>query len=320
MRAAVVEKVGSPPVAGEAPDPERGPGQALVEVTAAPINPIDVTIAAGRFYAGSPEVPYVPGKEGFGRVIEADGLERGARVYFETTGGLGGNGSFGERVAVAEEELVAVEEELDDALASSLGIAGLAAWLAVEWRAKLERGETVLVLGASGAVGIIAVQAAKLMGAGRVVAAARDSDALERARERGADATVDLSAGGDLAQAFRDAAGGGIDVTVDPLWGDPAVAALQAAAPNGRLVHLGQSASPEATIPSAPVRGNTLTIVGHTSLGASREVKSAAYLKLVGHAAAGRLVLDTEIFALDGVTDAWRRQASFPYRKLVLTP
>jgi len=319
MRAALIEKVGAPPSAGEAADPSRGEGQALVEVTAAPINPIDVTIAAGKFYAGLPDVPYVPGKEGFGRVLEADGLDGGTRVYFETPGGLGGNGSFGERAVVAQEELVPVDHDIDDALAASLGIAGLAAWLALEWRAKLAEGETVLVLGASGAVGIIAVQAAKLMGAGRVVAAARDASALERARERGADATVDLSADGDLAEAFEEAAGGGIDVIVDPLWGPPAVAAMQAAAPDGRFVHLGQSASPEATIPSGPVRGKTLTIVGHTSLNASRELKSAAYLKLVEHAAAGRLVLDTETFGLGEVTDAWQRQASFPYRKLVLS-
>ena len=319
MRAAVIEQVGEPPSAGEAPDPTRGEGEALIEVSAEPINPIDVAIGAGKFYSGPPEVPYVPGKEGFGRVIEADGHEPGTRVYFETPGGLGGNGSFGERAAVAEEELVAVEQDIDDALAASLGIPGLAAWLSLEWRAKLAEGETVLVLGASGAVGIIAVQAAKLMGAGRVVAAARDGAALERVRERGADATVDLSADGDLTEAFKEAAGGGIDVIVDPLWGPPAVAALQAMNPDGRLVHLGQSASPEATIPSGPLRGNTLTILGHTSLTASRETKSAAYLKLVEHAAAGRIVLDTETFALDEVTDAWQRQSSFPYRKLVLS-
>ena len=318
MRAAVIEQIGEPPSAGEAPDPTRGEGQALVEVTAAPINPIDVAIGAGKFYAGSPEVPYVPGKEGFGRVLEADGHEPGTRVYFETPGGLGGNGSFGERAVVAAEELVAVEDEIDDALAASLGIAGLAAWLSLEWRAKLAQGETVLVLGASGAVGILAVQAAKLMGAGRVVAAARDAEALERARERGADATVDLGAGGHLTEAFREAAGGGLDVIVDPLWGPPAVAALQAANQDARLVHLGQSAAPEATIPSGPLRGNTLTILGHTSLTASREVKSEAYLKLVSHAAAGRLVLDTETLALDDVSDAWQRQSSFPHRKLVL--
>ena len=121
------------------------------------------------------------------------------------------------------------------------------------------------MLGATGSVGTVAVQAAKLLGAGRVVAAARDAEALERLRELGADATVDLSTTEDLAQAFRDAAGGEVDVTVDPLWGEPAVAAMQASGRFARLVQIGQSAGAEATVPSAAIRGKAMAVLGHTS-------------------------------------------------------
>ena len=321
MRAAVVERVGEAPVIREVPEPRAGAGEALVEVRAAPVNPIDLSIAAGRFYAGPPEVPYVAGREGLGRVLESDRLPAGARVYFSAPARRGRSGAMAERAAIAEEELVEVPEGAADALAACFGIAGLAAWLPLEWRGRVQEGETVLVLGASGAVGAIAVQAAKLLGAGRVVAAARDRAALDRARELGADATVELEpAGDDLPAAFREAAGGEIDLVIDPLWGPPAVAALEALAEGGRLVQLGQSAAPEAAVPSGPVRGRLLSILGHTNFAAPREVRASAYRRMVEHAAGGRLTVDHDVLPLEQVADAWRRQAEFPRRKLVLRP
>ncbi len=327
MRAAFIEEIGRPPAAGEAPAAERDAGEALVEITAAPINPIDLSIGEGRFYGGVPDVPYVPGVEGFGRVLEAEGLEEGARVYVQAGGGRGGPGSFAERLAIAEPALVTVPEGSDgvaDALAACFGVAGLAAWLPLEWRAELREGETVLVLAASGAVGKIAVQAAKLLGAGRVVAAARDREGLERARELGADATVDLSDGAgadDLAESIRSAAGGdGVDVTLDPLWGEPMVAAAKASASGARIVSIGQSAGPEATLASATVRGSTLSILGYSNFDVPAEVRASAYRRMVGHAAAGRLTVDHDVVALDKVGEAWERQQAFPRRKLVLRP
>ena len=321
MRAALVSEIGEPPALGGAEEPEGGGGRALLEVLAAPVNPIDVAIANGSFYSGAPPTPYTAGKDGVGRVIRAEGLTPGSRVYFTTPGGLGGTeGAMAERAACAEEDLFPVPDGIDAELAACFGIAGLAAWLTLEWRAKLEEGETVLVLGASGALGTIAVQAAKLLGAGRVVAAARDSDGLERARRLGADATVDLSQGGDLAAAFRGAAEGEIDVTVDPLWGPPAVAAADASARFGRLVQIGQSAGAEATLTSSSIRGKMLSILGHTSNLAPREVRAAAYAQMVGHAAAGRLKVEHESYPLERVGEMWERQTGFPYRKLMVVP
>ena len=323
MRALCVEEIGRPPAVRDVPDPVRGEGEALVEVTAAPLNPIDLSIAAGRFYSRPTELPYIAGREGVGRVLEGDGFAPGSRVYFPMPGGLGGPGSLCERAAASEERAIAVPEGVDDAVAACLGIAGLAAWLPLEWRAGLREGETVLVLGASGSVGQIAVQAAKLLGAGTVVAAARDRDGLERARELGADATVRLEADHDpeeLGERIREAAGGGIEVTIDPLWGEPVVAAAHAAAPRGRIVHVGQSAGAETRLPSAPVRSKLLTILGHATAGAPQEVIAEAYKRMAGHAAEGRLRVEHELVPLERAPEAWERQAAFPHRKLVLRP
>ena len=176
------------------------------------------------------------------------------------------------------------------------------------------------MLGAGGVVGQVAVQAAKLLGAGRVVAAARSEERLDRALQQGADATVQIGAVDDLATAIREAAGGGVDVVVDPVWGEPAVAALDAMNARGRLVQIGQSAGATAVVPSALVRGKTLDVLGMTIFGVPPEDKRAAYETMAEHANAGRLEVEVERIPLDGVADAWKRQTSSPGVKLVVEP
>ena len=315
MRAAVVRAVGAPPEPGELPDPERGDREALVEVHAASLNPIDISIGSGRFYAGPPQVPYAPGREGVGTVREADRLASGTKVRFECDSGYGANGTVAELIAVQEEACVPLPDGTDDNVAAALGIAGLAAWMALE-KANVD-GATVVVLGATGAVGQIALQSAKLMGAKRVVACARNADALERVRELGADAVVPIG-DDDLTAALKEAADGGVDAVIDPLWGDPAVAALKALRIGGRLVHLGTSAGAEATVPSAPLRGNNVSIIGHSNLTTPHDEKARAYRELIEHANAGRLRVDLDVFPLERVADAWAEQAAFPHRKIVI--
>lgn len=303
---------GEAPSVGEPALPEPGEGQELVEVELAGLNPVDVWIASGSYFAGAPPLPYVIGREGIGRTAA------GERVYFD--GPVPPSGAAAERAVVASSSLLPVPEALDAGTAVACGIAGLAAWLALEWRAELRRGETVLVLGASGAVGRIAVQAARLLGAGRVVAAARDRGALAELEGSAADATVRLDGTGDLAGALRDACEGGPDVIVDPLWGAPAAAAIDAAAQGARHVQLGSSAGATAQIASASVRGKSLRILGHYNFAAPAEVRAAAFARMLGHAERGELAVPVERMPLDRIADAWERQQGSPGVKLAIEP
>jgi NADPH:quinone reductase len=315
MRAAVLRELGQLPEVEAAAEPAAGEGERVVEVLAVPLNPIDITVCAGRFYGGHPEVPFVPGCEAVGRVAESDEL-----VWVHGAGlGVKRDGTLAERVAVPAEALFPVPNGAAPALAGALGIAGVAGWLPVAWRAPVREGETVLVLGATGTVGLVALQAARLLGAGRVVAAGRNRAGLERALEAGADAVVTLGEEGDLAASFREACGGdGPTLIVDPLWGEPLVAALQAAAPGARAVNSGQSAGPEATLASAWVRGKQLEILGYSNFAVPRDVLEREYRRLVEAAVAGKIVVDVERVPLEQVADAWRRQSEGAGKKLVV--
>ena len=318
MRAAVVESVGRPPAPGEVDEPARDDGSALVAVTAAPLNPVEVRVAAGR-HPRQAQPPYVPGLEGVGTVLESARVPAGTRVRFESAAlpGFGAQGTLAERAAVPEESLVELPDAVGDEPAAALGVVGITALLALE-RAAPAGGERVLVLGATGAVGQMAVQLAKLMEAGRVVAAGRSAERLERARELGANEIVELG-DRDLTEAFEQAAAGQLDIVIDPLWGEPAMAALRAIATQGRLVNVGQSAGTEVRLPLEVVRNRQGTIHAISSGWTALDVKAAAYRRLLAHAAEGRLTVDLEVVPLEDIAAAWERQDASPGRKLVIS-
>ncbi len=315
MQAAVISELGATPTVQEWPEPAADDGQTVVETGAAALNPVDLAIAAGVFYEGAPGVPYVPGREGIGRVVSSPAFAAGTRVYTLKTV----TGSLAEQFVVDPEATWELPPGDDDAVATALGIAGLAGWLAVEERAQLQAGERVLVLGATGTVGSVAVQAAKLLGASRVVAAGRDSERLARSHKLGADETVLLGEASDMEQAFRNAfPDGGPEVIIDPLWGAPAMAALAAAPPNARVVNLGQSAGAEISLPSAVLRGKRLHLIGHTVFGSPVEELATAHRTMLEHVRAGRLHVDMEEYSLDQTPEAWDKQRSGPAHKLVI--
>ena len=311
MRAALIREVGALPEVGEAPDPA---GE-TIEVLAAPINPIDLAVSRGILATGHPELPYVPGCEAVGRL--------GDRVVWIFGGSLGRTtpGAMAERAPVGDSHAIDVPDGADPAVAAGLGIAGLAGWLPFAWRAPLTGGENVLVLGATGSVGLVAVQTAKLLGADRVVAAGRSAAGLERAMEVGADAAVSLDEADDPEAAFKEAFdGNGPSYVFDPLWGEPAAAAVRAAAPAATVVNLGQSAGATSELASAAVRFKSLSILGHTNFAVPPEELADHYRRLVTHVTAGDIRFDVERVPLDSVTDAWRRQAEGAGTKLVLVP
>lgn len=312
MRAALISEVGGLAEVGEVAEPD---GE-LIEVLAAPINPIDLAISRGVLATGHPALPYIPGCEAVGR--RPDG-----RLVWIFGGSLGRTsaGAIAERAVVGDANVVDVPEGADAALAAGLGIAGLAGWLPLAWRAPLKGGETVLVLGATGSAGLVAVQAAKLLGAGRVVAAGRSPAGLERAAACGADATIRLDEAVDLVSAFRELFGGdGPNYVFDALWGKPAEAALQAAAPGATIINIGQSAGPALQLASGVLRFKSLSVLGHTNFAVPSDELGEHYRRLVRHALTGEIRLDVERVPLDSVAGAWRRQSESAGTKLVVVP
>ena len=307
----MISDLGRAPELADRPEPS---GAALYEVAAVSLNPIDVNVGAGRYFAGHPELPYVPGCEGVGRAPD------GTRVYLFGDGlGVRRDGLLAERAAAPPDLGIPLPDGVSDEIAASCGIAGMAGWMPLAWRAPVRKHDRVLVLGATGTVGLVATQAAKLLGAERVVAAGRNPERLQRAAELGADATVSVEQD-DLVAAFREAAGGdGPTHIVDTLWGPPAAAAIQAAAPGWRLVQIGQSAGAEVPLASAPIRGKMGELFGYTDFAVPKDEFREHYLSLLGHAAGGRIVFDIETYPLDRVAEAWERQAAGANAKLVVT-
>jgi NADPH:quinone reductase-like Zn-dependent oxidoreductase len=322
VRAAVLTEPGQPPAHGGHPDPLHGAGRTLVRVTAAPVVPLDLLCASGTSYFGPPRTPYVPGVQGVGVVVRSDVLASGSRVWFATSAGMApGDGSLAELCAVPDDDVVPLAADLPDPAVAALGLSAVAGWMALTWRARLRAGERVLVLGAGGAVGQVALGAARVLGAGRVVGVCRSPAAAERARRAGADDVVVLAEHhDDLADRIRQAAGGAVDVVVDPVFGAVATAAVQALGPGGRLVNLGGAAGDAAEFSSAVLRSRSIDVLGYTNNALTVDQRAEALTDVLGHAAAGAIAVDHEVFALDRVADAWRATAAGSGRRAVVTP
>jgi NADPH:quinone reductase-like Zn-dependent oxidoreductase len=292
MRAARLHAIGGSPQVDEI-DPPAGPG--LVSVSASALNPVDISIGSGRFYGGSPPTPYTIGSEAVGTTDD------GRRVWVRSRN----RGSMAEVIHPEGGWVFDVPDGVGDALALACGVAGLTAWLAVSWRAPVREDDTVLVLGASGTLGSVAIQGAKALGARRVIGAARRTDLIPAE----ADEVVDLAAG-ELPEATY---------IVDALWGEPFERALAAAATGVRVVHLGQSAGPAATLQSAWLRGKVADIFGHSLFSLPEDAAETGYRELCELARDGKITFVIEPYPVAEVAAAWERQASgSPGAKIVL--
>jgi NADPH2:quinone reductase len=306
MRAAVLEAAGGVPTVRDFDEPDGGSEGDIVEVLLAGCNPVDLLMASGKM--GEPVTPSVVGREGVGTLD-------GKRVYFNAPPDP--FGSWAQRCRVDPEKAFPVPDGLDDDVAVACGIAGLAAWLPLTRHADVSHGQSVLILGATGVVGRIGIQVAKLLGAGRVVGAGRNPDALEQARALGADATVQLG-GDDDAEALRAEAGDGYDVVLDLVYGKPFLAALDASANGATLITVGEGAGPSAEVSFRALTGRTH--VGHLNDAMGPEVLRAGYEEITKHAAAGRIHVETRRFSLEDAADAWREQQAGPHVKIAVAP
>jgi NADPH2:quinone reductase len=321
MMAAVVHTFGSPPRFEEFSEPTAHTGEVVVKVLAAGLHPIVKALADGSHYGSTKTLPMIPGVDGVGR------LDDGTRVFFGMV--RPPYGTMAERAAVPRQMCLPLPESLDDVTAAALFNPGMSAWLALTWRAQLAAGETVLILGATGAAGRLTVQLAKHFGAGKVIAAGRNKQVLSRLPAFGADTTISLDQPDhDLAQALAQAAGDtGIHVIIDYLWGRPTEAVIAAitreglfhVAPRVRLVEVGQMAGPTIALPAAVLRGSGLEIYGSGGGTIPVERIMEAIPQFVELAGDHGLRIETEQVPLAEVADAWSRQAT-DNRRLVVIP
>jgi NADPH2:quinone reductase len=319
IHAAVLHTLGKPPRFEAFPEPRAGEGEVIVQVQAAALKPVDKQLADGSHYASPRELPVVCGADGMGR------LEDGTRVFFG--GPRRPYGAMAERTVVRRAQCFPIPDGVDDHTAAAIPNPGVSAWLSLQHRAKLMPAENVLILGATGVTGRLAVQIAKVMGAGHVVAAGRNPQVLETLREMGADATISLDRPHEeLAGAFREAAGAtGFDVVIDYLWGPPTEALLKAltraeftaTGPETRLVAVGESAGPTIALPSAVLRSTAVTILGTAGM-PPMDLLTEAFRQVMNHAARGELRVDTEAVALREIESAWQRNVRG--RRLVVIP
>ncbi|MGE0752864.1 MAG: NADPH:quinone oxidoreductase family protein [Variibacter sp.] len=259
MKAVLVREFG--PIGGakleDCPDPSPKAGEVVVAPVASEVNFPDLLVMEGK-YQVKPPLPFSPGKSGAGRVAAVGpgvrNLKVGDRVAFEVE-----YGAYAERVVAQAAHCYPMPDGMDFATAAALGLTYLTAYLALKARADFEMGETVLVLGASGGVGIASMQLAKAFGASRVIGAARGARGTQTAREAGADGVIDLTMP-DLrdrlrAEVARMTDGHGADVVIDSVGGDAHQAAMRALAWSGRIVIVGFASG---DIPA--IRGNYLLV------------------------------------------------------------
>ncbi|HEV7652062.1 MAG TPA: zinc-binding alcohol dehydrogenase family protein [Actinophytocola sp.] len=313
MKAAVVSSFDSPPRYAEFPAPAPAdPDEEVVDVIAAGLHPRVRSQAAGSHYTSTGELPFVPGIDGVGR--GADGTLR----YFlldETTAG-----SMAEQTVIDRRRSIVLPAHADPvAVAAALNPA-MASWMALRCRIDAKPGQSVLVLGATGNAGRMAVQIATRLGAGRVVAAARDTGRLAELAALGATDTAPLADTEQLGKAAAE-----VDVVLDFLWGEPAAAAMAAvitARPDRGAplawVQIGAVAGPTAPIPSAALRGARLQIVGSGQGSLSGRDYLAELPALVEEIGNGHVRIDTRTVPLSQVEQAWTDAS--PAQRIVITP
>jgi len=319
MYAAVLHTIGTAPRYEEFPEPvlSDNVSEALVHVHAASLKPVDKQLASGSHYASRGQLPRVCGLDGVGH------LDDGQRVFFG--GPRPPHGAMAQRTVVPRALAFPVPENVSDETAAALPNPGVSAWLSLTYRAKLMRGENVLILGATGVTGKLAVKIAKLLGAARVVAAGRSQQALSTLHDLGADATISLTLPEtELSEAFQQqACKSGFQVVIDYVWGPPAETFMAAITSREfaviksetRFVQVGESAAPIITLPAAVLRSTALTILGTAGI-PPRNVLLEAFQRVMAHAASGELHIDTERVPLADIESAWQRDQ--PGRRLVI--
>jgi NADPH2:quinone reductase len=318
MHAAVVDEAGGTPAYREVPDPVATENEVVVAVEAVAVENVDRAIVAGTHFTAGPflaSLPAIPCFDGIGR------LPDGTLVGF---GGLTPpRGALAEYVVVPAGHTVPIADGIPPTTAAAFSSAISA--MSMRTAAGLRAGETVLIQGATGVAGRLAVQIARLLGAGRIVATGRADAALRGLRDLGADATITTDVPDDeLIRSYGAERGDGYDVVLDYLWGRTTELLARSLVPEGfgfarrtRLVQIGESAGAEVRLSADALRTSGLELYG-----AARNMAdgiAAAYGQVVDWVRSGALAIDVTVMPLSRIADAWRR-TDLRGSRLVIVP
>jgi NADPH:quinone reductase-like Zn-dependent oxidoreductase len=308
MKAAIVQQAGQTPVYGNFPDPIATHGEHRIDVTAAAISQITKGRAAGTHYSSDGQFPFVPGIDGVGR------LEDGSRVYFVLA--RAPYGGMAEQTVVPATRCLPLPDGLDDVTAAAIANPGLSSWAALRERAGLRLGETVLINGATGSAGRLAVLIAKHLGAAKVIATGRNVEALQQLAALGADVTIPLPEEDDaLERSFKPHFAEGVDVVLDYLWGRSAERLLISAAKAGaearpiRFVQIGSVSGSDITLPSAVLRASAIELMGSGIGSVPLERMIAVTGELLQAAVPVGLRIAVDPVPLSRIEQSWTRAA-----------
>lgn len=317
MKAAIVTAAGKPPIYGTFEAPVAKAGEEIIAVQAAALSNLTKMRASGSHYSSAGIFPAVAGTDGVG--VTGDGR----RVYFAMPEAP--FGSLAEFCPISSRRLVEIPDSLDNVTAAAIANPGMSAWASLVERAHLVAGETVLVNGATGTAGRIAVQLAKFLGAAKVIATGRNAEELEEVKSLGADVVIPFllgpqhpSGAAEYEDSLKQVFSAGIDVMVDYLWGESAKSIILAIADTvedrpARFVQVG-SAGGDANIelPAAALRSSALTLMGSGigSVSRSALVQSIRSVFDVVHTAG--LKVATKVVPLAEVEAVWEKATGKP--------
>jgi len=310
MKAAVLYALGEAPKYSDFADPvPANSDQVVITVKAAAVKNLDKGIASGAHYSSTQlHEPKVPGIDGVG--VMADGT----RVY-----AMGGSGMIAEKAIVDKNRIVKIPAGIDDVTAAALPNAVMGAAGALHFRAQMKHGDTVLINGATGVTGMVALQIARYYGAKKIIVTGRNPASLEKLKRLGADETISLKQDdADITNALKQIHSvTPIDVVIDYTWGHPAELILGSLhgkggfTPRVRFVTVGGMAGDKITLSSATLRSSDIMLCG-SGLGSlpmheMQQLFKDILPEMMQLAVDGKLKIDTETAALKDVEEAWGR-------------
>ncbi len=312
MKAAIITAAGKSPIFGDFNEPMARPGMEVISVSASALSQFSKSRSSGTHYSSDGAFPAVAGADGVGLT------EDGRRVYFVLPEAP--YGALAGKCLVLASHCVQIPDSLDDATAAAIANPGMSAWAALVERARLQPGETVLINGATGSAGRLAVQLAKYLGAAKVIAAGRNEAELQELRSLGADDVIAFDLGHlnpagakDYEQALRQVFTHGVDVVIDYLWGESAKTVIVAiaktvedAAPV-RFVHVGgASGEDEIALPGAALRSSAIQLMGSGAKSVPLPKLLSGIRNVFKAAGPAKLQIALKTLPLSKIEEAWK--------------